>query len=249
MSKKKKHVNNFKNYKKKDCHVGFCEVYPNLFIGAKKDVDDIILSMTDILVPLDSIDGHIWDTGWRGEILYVPVKDYGVLPSDLEDLLVKNIVERIKDGKSVAIFCLGGHGRTGYIASLVLGELGVYDPIGYIRTVYCEYAIESYSQVKAIASYLDKPEFLEKYFIDEKTIFTDWGLYNYGYYGSTYGHKSEYKSYKSDNKTNTKRESCKNCGHCSTIYDGCLFGKCEVIQKTVGLSDKSCDSFVDILSY
>jgi hypothetical protein len=117
----------------------------------------------DTLIPLNSMDAVLWDKGFRGEVLYCPIEDYGVLPDDVLDGLTGRILDRISDGKKVGIYCMGGHGRTGYVASVVLGKLGYEDPIKTLRSVYCPNAVESDAQIQHIADVLDKPELAEAY--------------------------------------------------------------------------------------
>jgi hypothetical protein len=163
----------------------------------------------DVLCSLYSLDGKIWDLGFRGEILYYPCTDYSVLPEDVARDAASKIIKELKEGKRIGISCMGGHGRTGYLAAIVLGKLGVEDPIELIRTNYCDSAVESNEQVKQIAKILNKPEL-------EKTHEIKWeGLYGgyytgfsskkYGGYQDTYKYSDygnsfypNYKSYKNE---------------------------------------------------
>lgn len=151
---------------KHECHKGFTQIYPNLYVGKESDIDSEFIKDIDILIPLNSLTSSVWKWGWRGEIKYVPTSDFGTLPKDIERSLVDYIVDHIKGGAKIAIFCVGGHGRTGYITSLVLGSLGIDDPIKFLRTKYCKHSVESYNQVKAISEFLNKPNFLEDYYIE-----------------------------------------------------------------------------------
>lgn len=146
------------------CHTGPVEVVKNLFCGSQAESLQMVSSIqVDILVPLDSLDGRVWELGFRGEILYCPIQDYGVLPTDVLNKLVSKILCRLKYGKKIGLFCQGGHGRTGYVASVVLGKLGYEDPIGFLRQHYCEQAVESSAQVLHIAEVLGKPKLAEDY--------------------------------------------------------------------------------------
>lgn len=151
------------------CHNGPIEVIPNLFCGSLEESAQMVSLpfSADMLVPLDSLDATIWKRGFRGEILYYPIEDYGVLPDEVLTMLISKILRRLKSGKKVGVFCLGGHGRTGYIASIVLGKLGYEDPVDFLREHYCKKAIESNEQIQHIAEVLDKPELLNKYAIDD----------------------------------------------------------------------------------
>ena len=179
----------------KPCHIGFCEVYPHLFVGKESDLNREILSKIDVLVPLNDLRGRIWDMGYRNEIMYVPISDFSTLPQDVEEMYVEKITNLVKDGKNVAIFCLGGHGRTGYIASLVLYNLGYKNPIHHLKTVYCDKVIESYDQLDAVAMYCDNEDLLELY---DKTVYGGGSLYddlwNKGYSSKLYTPTSIAKS-------------------------------------------------------
>lgn len=147
------------------CHNGPVEVIPNLFCGSLEESIQMVSPpfLVDVLVPLDSLDAKIWRSGFRGEILYYPIDDYGVLSDEVLRALISKILHRLESGKKIGIFCFGGHGRTGYVASIVLGKLGYEDPIGFLREHYCKKAIESNEQIQHIAEILDKPELLSKY--------------------------------------------------------------------------------------
>ena len=168
---------------KPPCHK-VTEIYPRLYLGGYNQVKTMIQDIgVDVLVPLDSLDGIIWDWGFTGEIAYYPIEDYETLPTDILDRVVGKILDCIIENKLVGLFCIGGHGRTGYIAACVLGMLGIKDPIEYLRTNYCSKAVETNEQLKHISKYLKKPELYEKYKENE--------FYGYGYYGA-YGDFSYY---------------------------------------------------------
>ena len=131
------------------CHE-VTEICPGLFVSGYRDVARMVQMGADVLVPLDSLSGGIWDTGFRGEILYCPITDYGVLPDDALERLVEDITKRLDDGKRLGMFCIGGHGRTGYVAACVLKRRGGKNPIAYLHTHYCRNAVESDEQRDAI---------------------------------------------------------------------------------------------------
>ena len=148
---------------RKSCHSGPVEIIPNFFLATIYEANDLPALGVTTLVPLDSVFGNIWKTGFRGEILYYPISDYDILPDDVLRQLVDAIVMRLNAGTKVGLFCMGGHGRTGYIAATVLGVLGYEDPIGFIRAHYCSLAIETNEQVEHIADVLGKPELRDLY--------------------------------------------------------------------------------------
>lgn len=235
MSKKHKHKSGFKSFVSKPtlppCHRGFTEIYPRIFVGKALDVDSRLLLDIDTLIPLDTVDGRIWSSGWRGEIFYVPIEDFSVLPEDVEDWAVNEAVSIYNEGKSIAIFCLGGHGRTGYFASLVLGKLGVEDPIDLLRANYCEKAVESNKQVEAISKYLEKPELLEKYqikygFYDEYPWFGEYSFQGYSSYCSP-----------------DKYQMCYKCQSFEPISPDSYNGWCGVCEKLRYKYDNACEAF------
>lgn len=165
------------------------QIYTNLFVGG---IDDSysMAGYCDVLVPLDSLDGYIWNF-FNGEIHYWPITDMSVLPENVLVRAVQDIADCLEAGKKVGIFCLGGHGRTGYIAGCVLGYLGVEDPIGYLRENYCKKAVETREQAEAIGNFIGNDELADKYFPKSKyggyyDDFYSWGyptnLHDY-YYG------------------------------------------------------------------
>lgn len=187
------------SYIYKSCHNGPKEIYKNLFLGSEREIEKEVCKF-DVLVPLYCLDGTIWDTGFRGEILYYPVEDYGTLPKDVVETISKKIINRLNQNKKVAIFCLGGHGRTGYLASIVLGKLGIEDPIDFVRSRYCELAIESNSQIRQISEILRKPSLISKYEIKWEGYYLEGGSYfNYG--KNSGGAYPDYRGYKDYRKS------------------------------------------------
>ena len=129
------------------------EICPGLILGGIDDLDDMLEMMPDALIPLDRLPGRIWQTGFRGEILYYPITDGEILPDDVLDRLIAAIVERIHAGKRVAVFCLGGHGRTGYVAACALFMLGVAEPMPFLWEHYSAAAVETELQMTAVSGF------------------------------------------------------------------------------------------------
>ena len=129
------------------------EIYPGVILGGLRDLDGILALKPDVLVPLDRVPGTIWEEGYRGEILYIPIVDESVLPECVLENAVEQLLERICEKKRIAVFCIGGHGRTGYIASCLLYRLGIKDPITYIRKNYSLQAVETEEQEDAVQAY------------------------------------------------------------------------------------------------
>ena len=137
-----------------DCHTA-TEVLPGLILGGQRDLQQILAMKPDVLIPLDSLTGYIWDLGFRGEILYYPIQDMRILPLDVIDRLVRDVLARLDSGKRVAVFCVGGHGRTGYAAACILAARGYNDPIRWLREHYCSFAVENARQEEGVRDYME----------------------------------------------------------------------------------------------
>ena len=209
------------------CHSGPVEVIDNLLCGSMREADAMVLShQADVLVPLESLDGGIWNLGFRGEILYYPIPDFGTLPTDVLEELVSRVLLRLRQKKRVGIFCFGGHGRTGYVTAVILGKLGIDDPIRFLRKHYCEKAIESNAQIEHIGKVLNKPELAKRYISRNRfgnlfDIFPDtwWG----------YGAET----------VSLLGTDSPACGECSRCRDGF----CEVYHTPVDTDEIACENF------
>lgn len=232
MSKKNKHKKkkySFKSYEAyslKPCHEA-TEIIPNLFLCKEPQIKELVKSKKiDVLVPLADLDGSIWETGFKGEILYYPVEDFGVLPQHILKRCVNNIIGRLKKHK-VAVFCMGGHGRTGYIAACILGKLGYEDPIKTVRNKYCKSAIECNEQVESIATFLEKPKLAETYHIQPTTTFSRWGSYYNSPY-SCYNYGSAFTDIPVSNSGDLKTKSGISESMVKHLYEeDCLYSQIE----------------------
>lgn len=65
-----------------------------------------------------------------------PIPDHGIMDDEGVIKFVKDIITWIQQGDKIYLHCLGGHGRTGTIVSLLLAKL--YDLDGYIAMEYCQ---------------------------------------------------------------------------------------------------------------
>lgn len=174
--KKSGAITTFKPKMLKPCHQ-ITEIYPNFYLCNVNQVKQMVREYgVDVLVPLDHVDGSIWDL-FDGEIHYWPIEDMDVLPTNILNRAVKDIITCLKKGKKVGMFCIGGHGRTGYLAACVLGKLNISDPIQHIHDNYCIRAIEVCSQYKQISEYLNNSDLMKHYFPSEYDMFG----FGYGY--------------------------------------------------------------------
>ena len=164
----------------KKCHTGVTEIYPNLFICNKATSLDLVdKTNVDILVPLDSCSADIWSKGWRGFVMFLPIQDYGVLPKEVAEGYADAIIDYMNQGKKVGMFCIGGHGRTGYMTAIILGKLGIEDPIKHVWEKYCEEAIESkkqFDQIVEITGLTALKDIYKDEFKESK--WDSWGYYD-----------------------------------------------------------------------
>jgi len=144
----------------------------------------------DILIPLDSLSPEVWNSNFQGEIRYLPIDDFYVLPKEIAVKEAHKIIEDIKT-KKVAIFCLGGHGRTGYLASIILGLMEYKDPIKFIRDNYCISAVESLSQIEQIGEILEK-DFSKYYTFNDLFFFNVFETNNVQWTKDTCGECRDY---------------------------------------------------------
>lgn len=130
------------------------EIVTGLILGSLHGLKAILRMKPDALFPLDRLPGWIWEEGFRGPIVYFPITDCDVLPEDVLDELVDAILGFLRAGKRVALFCVGGHGRTGYVAACVLHRLGIENPIAFLRKNYSLSAVETEAQGEAVFRYI-----------------------------------------------------------------------------------------------
>lgn len=212
------------------CHIGPVEIAERLYVGSFSESIAMAEMGLDVLVPLDRLDGDVWETGWRKEILYVPIVDYGIIPRDVLVDKAEEVVKRLRSGKTVGVFCIGGHGRTGYFVSIILGLLGVEDPVGTLRKKYCEHAVETNQQLKEIAAVLEKPWLIKEYEMPDLTPMRYGSLS----YGGSYG---GYGWYGSPDRGSTKGKEV--CGDCYYFYKGV----CDISGSFRLEKEKACDLF------
>ena len=240
-------------------------MYPRIFLSS---YDDVMTGLQehnpDVLIALDSVSHRVWNI-WEKELYAIPVADYGTLPIRVAQNKTDIFAGRYKvePKTKFMIFCAGGHGRTGYFASLFLGKLGVKDPVGYIRQNYCKKAVESLEQLKQISEILKDDTIYTTY----KSTIHEWdysypykrmGFSNHDNYGrysddfDDYGYSSQWNDWaKTDNKKygggNTVTGSYEEvkfhkCGDCIHYYNS----RCELLDTFARGNDViACKRFKD----
>lgn len=109
--------------------------------------------------------------------LSLPIQDFGVPRADREfwDALALDIGWILRAGTPVLIACLGGHGRTGLVVSILASLMGAVPegecPVEWLRELYCLHAVETNEQVEYVYEILGLGE-PPKYLMPEPK--TDW---------------------------------------------------------------------------
>ena len=143
--------------------------------------------------------------------LSFPIKDYGVPKASRAqwEALAADILRLIQAGQKVLMCCTGGHGRTGTAGAILCGLLANIgdDPIGWLRGVYCDNAVETEEQHKYVHRILNLPapsddvlkQYAKTYAV---TQYLPGGGYNYGGYG---GWKADDFKNKADDNADTRQ--------------------------------------------
>ena len=109
---------------------------------------------------------------------------------DFKDL-IDWTCNQLHDGKKIHAGCIGGHGRTGLFLSAVVAQMtGEKDAVTYVRTNYCDRAVESREQM----------EFLHKHYgvkaiKGAKEHYQDSGFGTSGKWSSGLGSSGSLKGY------------------------------------------------------
>ena len=109
------------------------EIHPGLIVGRGPDPFEMLQTDPDVIVVLDSLSGEVWEQDFRGEILYYPIRPYGVLPFFILERLVVEVSARLEDRQRVALYSGEDCGRLGYVAACVLFQCGVREPVDHLR--------------------------------------------------------------------------------------------------------------------
>lgn len=99
---------------------------------------------------------------------------WSALASDISDIM--------DSGRSVVVFCQGGHGRTGTVAAILAKLLvpNIADPVKYIRDVYCNECVETEKQHNYVNELFGLPK------CDPTEYKSAAAVWNYGGYSSAY---------------------------------------------------------------
>jgi protein-tyrosine phosphatase len=95
-----------------------------------------------------------WQPPWSHD--HVAWPDFGT-PDDAVGLeaALTSLLHRAREGQHVEIGCLGGHGRTGTALACLAVIAGTPpdEAVAWVRSIYCDRAIESTNQEKFIANF------------------------------------------------------------------------------------------------
>ncbi len=163
--------------------------------------------------------------------------DMGVMSAEDEKKLVDTTEKLVRQGKTVEIACMGGHGRTGTLLAMLkvrLGGMGANAAIKAVREEYCEKTVESVSQIEAVYDVAgeerpEKPEIQPS-----KNYSTS---YSYGGLGSTEYKDSDYKVL-----------YCARCKHTENMHRKIIPADkdkgCNALTKGYGSPTCTCPTYV-----
>jgi hypothetical protein len=101
---------------------------------------------------------HRWDPPWAHQ--HVDWPDFGV-PTDEEALrtALEDLLGRARAGQQVEVGCLGAHGRTGtaLACAAVLAGIAPDEAVGWVRSAYCERAVETSEQAEFVSTFAAVP--------------------------------------------------------------------------------------------
>lgn len=111
---------------------------PQVFASIQRlSVDYVSLPITDFAVPRSKFTNRFWRR-FATEI-------DGVLQS----------------GRDVLVCCQGGHGRTGMVVSILAALIvGIKEPIEWLRSVYCQEAVETENQERYVTAVITDTEYV-----------------------------------------------------------------------------------------
>jgi hypothetical protein len=129
------------------CQVGDYKLFPT----QDKFITPAVLADFDVVCPLTDFGGGVNYNEYCGVIMWIPIKDM-TAPDYLRlRANAERIVELMKAGNTIALWCIGSHGRTGTVLATCIGlvEPNV-DPIDTVRERHCKSAVETQSQVEVV---------------------------------------------------------------------------------------------------
>lgn len=107
--------------------------------------------------------GYMYGNARRGipktkpeyEIYFYKIQDREVPEGGDFNILIDMLHKELLAGRQVNVSCIGGHGRTGIVLSILHGLMTEsLDPVGEIRSIYCYKAIETHGQKKYVHEFL-----------------------------------------------------------------------------------------------
>lgn len=132
----------------------------NVLLTLKDDYKILIGAASTIYTPEEdvtwvSLNGDIPQNlkfGQPIKLINAFLQDYGGVPENWEKFIHKIADTIYKQKTLIAAFCTGGHGRTGTFAASLLGLMNpdIDDPIASLRACYCEKAVETEAQARAV---------------------------------------------------------------------------------------------------
>jgi hypothetical protein len=114
-----------------------------------------LLRGVDVLVSLNGwVPPSVDRDGGCEVITDLELPDFRGVPPNWRELLEREVIPRLQNGKTLLAYCFASHGRTGtFLASLIAlleSEEQTPDPIAAVRERHCSHAVETLAQAEGI---------------------------------------------------------------------------------------------------
>lgn len=108
------------------------------------------------------LDMYLKNRVFLDSLMVLPVEDM-----EVSEVVYQIVAEAFRDGLNIGFGCVGGHGRTGWLAARLIREFEGYsgdEAVRRIRRRFCKECVESKTQLKDLGCEKVKPKKSEYYF-------------------------------------------------------------------------------------
>ena len=158
-----------KKYEETICHYGntlaFCDTKSKIKVYGAGSSRGLVINRDSFLIDVGSGMNEREDYTLFGNV-EIPQESFDGIAIEWRDMSLPNlsrttwlsIVSEIRRlNKDVIVACVGGHGRTGTTLAILAGlMLDIDDPISFIRSSYCNKAVETKKQSEYVCKITGK---------------------------------------------------------------------------------------------
>lgn len=170
------HAGGFVNYERHECHFGNVKIWTHpeskasLYAGGwlrgfHPRSGWALIDLADHVSPVEIAGKNLSGSlafarsiaaahEFHAPVLNLPIRDYGIprLGRIFWDTLAADVVGMLSAGRSVAVACEGGHGRTGLVLAILMARIDptISDPQEWVWNNYCIEAIETREQINYV---------------------------------------------------------------------------------------------------